>query len=247
MVKKRLIACLLLWQGHLVKTRNFSNYQIIGNPITSIELLNVWAIDEIILLDLSTTGVYDFERKDYRHQNPDSLPGIISYIAKSCFVPLAAGGGIKSIDDIRLRLKSGADRVSINTEALKKPEFINEVSKIFGSQCIIVSIDVKKVSADKYEVYGELGKKPAGIDPLAWAREAEERGAGEILLNSIDRDGTMSGYNLELIRQVSDGVSIPVVACGGAGEWFDFVKAINIGKAGASRYERVRRGCKVGG
>jgi imidazole glycerol-phosphate synthase subunit HisF len=233
MLKKRLIACLLLWQGHLVKTRNFSNYQIIGNPITSIEQFNAWAVDEIILLDLSTDNVYDFARKDYRHENPDTLPGIITYISKSCFVPLTVGGNIGKIEDIRLRLRCGADKVCINTCAVKRPELIKEASKIFGSQCIVVSIDVKLNSSGKYEVYIEKGKTSTNLDPIDWAKRVQQMGAGEILLNSIDKDGTMSGYDIELIKSVSDNISIPLIACGGAGDWDDFPKCIIQGNASA--------------
>ncbi|MFH0732462.1 MAG: imidazole glycerol phosphate synthase cyclase subunit [Candidatus Omnitrophota bacterium] len=234
MLKKRLIVCLLLWQGHLVKTRNFANYQIIGNPITSIEQFNTWAVDEIILLDLSTDSVYDFARKDYRHENPDTLPGIITYLSKSCFVPLAVGGNIKSVEDIRLRLKRGADKVCINTAAVKTPQLIKEASKIFGSQCVVVSIDAKLNPSGKYEVFIEKGKVSAGLDPAEWAKQAQDLGAGEILLNSIDRNGTMSGYDIDLIRSVADNISIPLIACGGAGDWDDFSKCIIQGNASAA-------------
>lgn len=233
MVKKRLIACLLLWEGHLVKTRNFSNYQIIGNPKISIEQFNTWAVDEIILLDLSTNMKYDFVRKDYRFENPDTLLGIISYISKSCFVPLIVGGNIKKVEDIRLRLRHGADKVCINTYAVKQPELIKEASRVFGSQCIVVSIDAKLNHSGKYEVYIEKGKTPTNLDPVDWAKKAQQMGAGEILLNSIDKDGTMNGYDIELIKSVSDNISIPLIACGGAGDWDDFPKCIMQSNASA--------------
>lgn len=232
MLAKRVIACMLLKNGYLVKTRNFGNYQVIGSPHTPIELFNAWSVDEIILLDLSSEK-YDLERKDINYENPRTLEDVISYISRSCFIPLTVGGGVRSIEDIRLRLKYGADKVTINSEALRNPEFLNKSARIFGSQCIVVSVDAKKTSEGKYEVYSELGKKPTGWEPVLWAKEAEKRGAGEILINSIDRDGTMMGYDIDLIRQVAEGVSIPVIACGGAGEWQDFVDAVLLGKASA--------------
>ena len=233
MLKKRLIACLLLKNGYLVKTRNFGNYQVIGSPRTPIELFNRWSVDEIVLLDLSRTEKYNLDRSDINYENPDSLEGIISYIAQSCFIPLTVGGGIHTIDDIRKRLKYGADKVVIDTEALVKPGFINESAKIFGKQCIVVSVDAKKKSDGSYEVFVDLGKQATGRDPIEWAREIEQRGGGEILLNSIDKDGTMMGYDVDLIQKVSKAVSIPVIALGGAGEWQDFVDAVKIGNASA--------------
>ncbi|MFA6635540.1 MAG: imidazole glycerol phosphate synthase cyclase subunit [Candidatus Omnitrophota bacterium] len=233
MLKKRLIAVLLLKNGHLVKTRNFDNFQIIGSPLQSIERFNSWAVDEILLLDLSTEKFYDHERYDCGYENPDSIEGIISYLSRSCFVPLAVGGGIHNIEDIKQRLKFGADKVVINTQAFNAPGFIVEAAKMFGKQCIVVSIDVKFGSGGRPTVHVAHGNKDTGLDPVVWAKEVETFGAGEILLNSVDRDGTMSGYDLDLIRSVTENVDIPVIVCGGAGEWSHFVDAINLGQASA--------------
>ncbi|MFC1808215.1 imidazole glycerol phosphate synthase subunit HisF [Candidatus Omnitrophota bacterium] len=233
MLKKRLIAALLVKNGFLVKTRNFANHQVIGSPLTSLEQFNMWAVDEIAILDISEDSTYSVERKDINYQNPDSLPGIVSYISESCFVPLTVGGGINSIEDISIRIKSGADKVILNGAAVRKPEFIAEAARSFGKQCIVVAIDIKRDIDGRYEVFIDNGKTSTGLDPMGWAKVVEYHQAGEILLNSIDKDGTMAGFDVDIIKTIAGSVSIPVIACGGAGEWSDFADAIVRGGAQA--------------
>ena len=233
MLKKRLIPCLFLMNGLIVRSEKFEFHQVLGNPIHQVERYNEWAIDELIYIDISREDYYDLRRDDLKVKDTDNLLGIISEISKKCFVPLTFGGKIRTIEDIRQRIKKGADKVTINTIAIENPKFIGEASKIFGSQCIIVSIDVKKNDKNEYEVYKRFGEVGTGMHPVEWAKKVEELGAGEIFLNSIDKDGTGTGYDLNLIKMVSDSTSIPIIACGGVGKFQDFVDGIKTGKASA--------------
>jgi cyclase len=217
----------------IVQSKQFMRWQVLGNPTTAVRRLSVWASDELIYLDISPNPVYDLKRDDLNHPNRSSLAEIISDVAKYCFMPLTFGGGIRTIEDIRLRLNAGADKVSLNTQAVLTPWFITEAAKIFGSQCIVISMDVAVNSAGRPEVKIQRGKEWTGLDPITWAVEAEKRGAGEILLNSMDRDGTMKGFDLALIRSVVDAVCIPVIAIGGAGKWEDLADALGEGRASA--------------
>src|SRR3989344_6926555 len=233
MLKKRLIPCLFLMNGLIVRSEKFEFHQVLGNPIHQVERYNEWAIDELIYIDISREDYYDLRRDDLKVKDTDNLLGIISEISKKCFVPLTFGGKIRTINDIRERIKYGADKIIINTIAIENPKFITESAKIFGSQCIIVSIDVKKNSNEEYEVYKKFGEVATGMNPVEWAKKVEELGAGEIFLNSIDRDGTAEGYDLNLIKIISESVNIPIIACGGVGKFEDFVDGIKIGKASA--------------
>tara|TARA_Y100000034_G_C6857265_1_gene389759 strand:+ start:621 stop:1412 length:792 start_codon:yes stop_codon:yes gene_type:complete len=232
MLKKRLIPCLFLKNGLLVRSEQFKYHQNFGNPTNQVERYNDWSVDELIYIDITKEGEYDLRRDDLKSKVENDILSIISSVSKKCFVPLTFGGGIRTIEDIRNRLKHGADKITINTIAIEKPEFITESSKIFGSQCIVVSVDVKK-NGDKYKVFSHYGTKSTGMNPVEWARKVEELGAGEIFLNSIDRDGTSEGYDLELIKSVSEAINIPVIACGGVGQFEDFAKGIKEGKADA--------------
>jgi len=222
MLKKRLIPCIILRDGLLVQSIEFKRYLPIGKPKIAVEFFNAWDVDEIVILDISAS-----------HENRGPLFELIEHVSKICFVPLTVGGGIRSIADIRDILKVGADKVSINTEAVTTPSFITEAAEVFGSQCMVVSIDVKTNQDGCYEVFSHCGKNPAGLHPVEWARKAEEMGAGEIFLNSINRDGTKRGYDLELVKMVSTAVSIPVIACGGAGKMEHFAEGISEGNASA--------------
>ena len=222
MLKNRLIPNIILNNGNVVQSVNFKHTNVIGNAITAVDFFNSWAVDEIMILDVSRT-------KDSRQ----NFYKIIDGLSKRCFIPLTVGGWIDNVEVIRNLLKLGADKVSINTFAVENPNFINEASQIFGSQCITISIDVKKNSSNKYEVITDRGKKETNLNPIDWAKESEERGAGEIFLTSIDNDGTKQGYDLELIKNVSENISIPVIAFGGVGKWEHFVDGIKIGKADA--------------
>jgi len=222
MLKHRLIPNIILNNGNVVQSRNFKHTNVIGNAVTAVDFFNSWAVDEIIVLDVSRNT-----------DDRENFLKIIQGLSKRCFVPLTVGGWITSIEDIEVLLKSGADKVSINTEAVKNPQFVRDSSTRFGSQCIVASIDVKINEHNEYEVYIDRGRKPTSIDPLDWAKTVEKSGAGEIFLTSIDRDGTKEGYDLDLVKKISESVGIPVVSFGGVGKWEHFVDGINIGKADA--------------
>ncbi|MBI1866259.1 MAG: imidazole glycerol phosphate synthase subunit HisF [Candidatus Staskawiczbacteria bacterium] len=233
MLKKRLIPCLFLKNGRLVRSEKFSYHQVLGNPITQVERINSWSADELIYIDISDDQHHDLQRDDHKIKSMDSIYQIIETVSKTCFIPLTFGGNIKNIADIRERLKRGADKVIINTAVFENPDFITKASKAFGRQCIVVGIDVKINEKKEYEVYVSHGKKPTGLDPVFFAEEVEKRGAGEIFLNSIDRDGSANGYDIKLIKMVVKAVSIPVIACGGVGEFSHFVDGIKEGGASA--------------
>lgn len=204
MLKKRIIACLTIKNGLVVQSIGFEKYLPIGDAGICAEFLNKWGIDEIILLDIDAT-------KENRPPNFE----LITSVSKKCFVPLTVGGGIKTLDDIKKLVHCGADKVSINHSVSENPEIIKEAAEIFGSQCIVVAMDIKKISG-KYEIcYGK--EKTVGADPVKAAKEAESLGAGEILLNLVDRDGFKNGFGVEIAKEVADAVSLPVIICGGAG------------------------------
>jgi len=208
--------------GNVVQSVNFNHTNVIGNAITAVDFFNSWVVDEIIILDVSRT-------KNQRQK----FHKIINGLSKRCFVPLTVGGWIEDIPEIHQFLNEGADKVCINTMAVLKPEFIKECSKVFGSQCIIVSIDVRRSEESLYEVFIDRGQKGTGLDPVDWAKEVQQNGAGEILLTSIDHDGLKNGYDLELLKNVCQNVTIPVISFGGVGNWKHFVDGIKLGKADA--------------
>jgi len=225
MKKKRLIPVLLLKNGWLVQSKGFARYQNIGNPVTSVLRLSEWASDELIYLDISTEGSYDLRRDDLGHANRHTIREILGDVSKVCFMPVTVGGRIRSEDDIRQRLSWGADKVSLNTQPLESPAFITAAAREFGSQCLVVSVDVKVIDG-RHTVMSHGGRRPTERHPLDWARQVEALGAGEVLINSVDRDGMRTGYDLELLARISEAVSIPVIACGGVGEWAHFAEAL---------------------
>ncbi len=225
MKKKRLIPILLLKNGFLVQSRGFERYQNLGNPITAVKRLSEWASDELIYLDISKNDAYDIRRDDQGYQNHHSFLDIIKNVSKVAFMPMTVGGHIKTLKDIEKRLSAGADKISINTKALEDKNFISKAAKEFGSQCVVISIDVKIIN-NKYVVISQGGAKKTKYGPVEWAKIVESMGAGEILLNSIDRDGMKNGYDIKLIDAVSRSVKIPVIACGGVGEWSHFGEAL---------------------
>ena len=233
MLKNRLIPCLITRDGMLVKSIKFSRYQIIGNPKTAAQFFNAWAVDELILLNISPGGTFSLGRSDKNDERVGSFLEIITDVSRYCFVPLTVGGGIRSVDDMYQYLQRGADKIAINTQAFRDPTLITLGADKFGSQCIVVSIDVKKKEDGAYEVYIAGGKEATGWDPVRWACKAEACGAGEIFLNSIDRDGTLAGYDLELLKSVVQAVKIPVIACGGVGKWDNLVEGITQGQVAA--------------
>ncbi|MDB2543601.1 imidazole glycerol phosphate synthase cyclase subunit [Woeseiaceae bacterium] len=225
MKKNRVIPVLLLKNGWLVQSREFSRHQNLGNPIDAVKRLSKWASDELIYLDISRDDLYDIRRDDQGYRNINSFLGIIESISKEVFMPMTIGGKIKNLHDIEKRLLLGADKISINTEAYKNNSLIEDAAKEFGSQCIIVSMDVKQ-NENGYSVFTNFGKNDTGHDPLYWSKRMESSGAGEILLNSIDRDGTGIGYDIELLDQISSKCKCPIIALGGVGEWSHFKEAL---------------------
>jgi len=232
-LKPRLIPCLLLQNGMLVRSETFSLHQVIGNPLHEVKRFNDWSVDELIYLDISRDGTYEHSRADHKVKPLVSSLEVLDAIAAACFVPLTFGGRIRTIDDMSQRFQRGSDKITVNTAAVETPRLITDAAKRFGSQAVVVSIDVKRHVDGSAEVFTRGGQMATGLLPAAWAAEAEDRGAGEIFLNSIDRDGTGEGYDIELIASVTDAVGIPVIACGGVGRYEDFAPAILDGGASA--------------
>ena len=220
MLITRIMPCLLLKNESLVKSIQFTNYKYIGDPTNTVRIFNEMEVDELIFLDISATT-----------ENRSPSFKILSEIASECFMPIAYGGGIRNTEDMKKIFSLGFEKVSINSYAVEHPSFITKASDLFGSQSIIVSIDVKKGKTGNYEVYTHNGKKSTGLNPITFARQMQEVGAGEILLTSIENDGMMEGYDTVLIKSVSSAINIPLIACGGAGKTGDFSDAV---KAGAS-------------
>lgn len=193
-----------------------------GTPRPAVRIFNAREVDEMFILDIDAT----------RERRGPNL-SVIEDLAEECYMPLTVGGGIRTPEDIQKLLRAGADKVSINSEGIQRPQFITESARIFGSQCVVASIDVRRHENKTYEVFSQSGKVSTGLDPIDWARRVEDLGAGEILVTSIDRDGTMEGYDVDLIGRVTESVTIPVIACGGAGKLEDFVSAVKVGRASA--------------
>lgn len=233
MLKKRLIPCLFLKNGFLVRSESFEHHQLLGNAIHQVERFNTWNVDELIYVDITDNDEYDTRRDDTKIKSVDNILEILETVSKSCFMPLTFGGRIRTVQDIADRIERGADKITINTQALSHPDFITSAARKFGSQAIVVSIDAKKNADGTYEVFKNHGREATGLSPSVWAKEAASKGAGEIFLNSIDRDGTGEGYDIELIRSVAEAVDIPVIACGGIGNFRQFAAGITTGKADA--------------
>lgn len=231
MLMKRLIPVVLLRNGLAVQSKGFKRYQILGNPTTIVERLSSWCSDELIYLDISRDAVYDLRRDDLNCHNRGSLREILSDVAKRCFMPLTFGGGIRTIDQIYERLTYGADKITLNTQLFSEPTLLTEAARRFGSQCIVASIDYRTNDAGAHTVWVDGGRTDTGIDPVSMAVRAQELGAGEILLNAIDRDGAGQGYDLETIAAVVARVTIPVIALGGVGSWEHLADGL---RAGAS-------------
>ena len=222
MLQKRLIVCLVVKEGWVVQSINFRRYLPVGCPEIAVEFLARWNVDEIVMLDITATRV---------NQRPDT--DLVSRVSKKCFVPLTVGGGIRCVSDIKDLTHAGADKVSINSEALNNPTLIENAAAVFGRQCIVVSIDVRRRVNGDYEVFGDGGRMPTGLHPVQWARQVEALGCGEIFLTSIERDGSKLGYDIELLRMVTEAVNVPVIACGGVGQMEHFVKGFQEGKVSA--------------
>jgi cyclase len=223
---KRIIPCLDVDNGRVVKGVQFVDIKDAGNPVEVAKRYNEEGADEITFLDISAT-----------HEGRDTTIHMVEQIADEIFIPLTVGGGIRTIEDIRNMLNAGADKVGINSAAVKDPEFVKAAADRFGSQCIVVAIDAKKVSkeneSDRWEIFTHGGRKPTGIDAVGWAEKMVSYGAGEILLTSMDRDGTKNGFDLNLTRAISESVSVPVIASGGVGNLDHLVDCVKKGKADA--------------
>ncbi|MBS0237027.1 MAG: imidazole glycerol phosphate synthase subunit HisF [Proteobacteria bacterium] len=226
MLKIRIIPCLDVKDGRVVKGVNFVDLVDAGDPVEVAAAYDAAGADELCFLDITAS-----------HENRDTIFDVVERTANRCFMPLTVGGGVRTVEDIRKLLEAGADKVSINTAAVTNRAFVKEASEKFGAQCIVVAIDAKKVSGDgeplRWEIFTHGGRKPTGLDAIAYAREVAELGAGEILLTSMDRDGTKAGFDVALTRAISDAVTIPVIASGGVGTLQHLVDGVENGHASA--------------
>jgi len=219
---KRIIPCLDVDNGRVVKGVRFVEIRDAGDPVEIARRYDEQGADEVIFLDITASS-----------DDRETMVHVVEAMASQVFIPLTVGGGIRKVEDVRSMLNAGADKVAINTAAVSRPEFVKEASDHFGSQCIVVAIDAKQVGPDKWEVFTHGGRKATGLDAVAWARKMTEYGAGEILLTSMDRDGTKDGFDLNLTRAVCDAVSIPVIASGGVGNLDHLVEGVTKGHADA--------------
>ena len=226
MLAKRIIPCLDVKDGRVVKGVNFVDLQDAGDPVECAIAYDAQGADELTFLDITAS-----------HEKRDIILDVVAKTARKCFMPLTVGGGLRVLDDIRNLLNAGADKVSINTAAVREPEYVKHAAERFGSQCIVVAIDAKRVPGDgplRWEVYTHGGRKPTGIDAIEWGKRMESYGAGEILLTSMDRDGTKVGFDIELTRTYSDMLNIPVVASGGVGNLEHIYEGFTKGRASAA-------------
>lgn len=222
MLKNRIIPCLDVKDGRVVKGVNFVDLIDAGDPVEQARVYDTAGADELTFLDITASS-------DKR----DILLDVVQRTAEQCFMPLTVGGGVRGADDVRKLLLAGADKVSLMTAAVKNPQVISELAEKFGSQCIVVAVDAKQVSPGKWEVFTHGGRTPTGLDAVEYAKQAAALGAGEILLTSMDRDGTREGFDIELTRQIADGISVPVIASGGVGTLDHLVEGIRDGHATA--------------
>lgn len=219
---KRIIPCLDVDAGRVVKGVKFVDIRDAGDPVEIARRYDEQGADEVTFLDITASA-----------DNRDTIVHVVGRVAEQVFIPLTVGGGIRSVADVRKMLNAGADKVSINTAAVTRPEFVKEAADHFGSQCIVVAIDAKQTAPGKWEVFTHGGRKPTGLDAIEWARKMTDYGAGEILLTSMDRDGTKNGFDIGVTRAVSDAVSVPVIASGGVGNLDHLVAGVTEGHADA--------------
>lgn len=222
MLTKRIIPCLDVTAGRVVKGTKFLELRDAGDPVECAVAYNNQGADELVFLDITATS-----------DNRGTMVDVVARTAERCFMPLTVGGGIRSVADMKIMLQAGADKVSVNSAAVYDPQLINQGAETFGAQCIVVAIDAKRNGDGTWRVYTAGGRKPTELDAVAWAREAAERGAGEILLTSMDADGTKAGYDIELYQAVNAAVNIPVIASGGAGSVEHMVDVLEAGRADA--------------
>ncbi len=222
MLKARIIPCLDVQNGRVVKGVNFVDLIDAGDPVDAASVYDKAGADELTFLDITAS-----------HENRETIFDVVSRTAEKCFMPLTVGGGVRTTEDIRRLLLAGADKVSINTAAVNDPDFVRRAAEKFGSQCIVVSLDAKSTGPDSFEIFTHGGRNATGIDAVNWAKRMTDYGAGEILLTSMDRDGTRQGFNIPLTRAIADSVSIPVIASGGVGTLEHLVEGIRDGHASA--------------
>ena len=222
MLKARIIPCLDVKDGRVVKGINFVDLVDAGDPVEQAKFYDSQGADELTFLDITAS-----------HENRDTIFDVVNRTAEQCFMPLTVGGGVRQVEDIRKLLLAGADKVSINTAAVHRPEFVGEAAEKFGAQCIVVAIDAKSTGPGKWEIFTQGGREPTGIDAIDWAKRMAALGAGEILLTSMDRDGTRQGFDIDLTRTLSDAVTVPVIASGGVGTLDHMVAGIRDGHASA--------------
>ena len=223
MLKTRLIPMLFLKNGLIVRSEKFSDFRELGDPVSQLTRLNEWHADELIYVDITREGDYDLKRDDLKIKNKTDIISILEGVARSIFTPLTFGGRIRDLSHVNLFMGHGADKVIVNTGVYKNPNLIKEIAYKYGSQAMVCGIDIKNENG-KYAMYIENGRTRVEDDPVMYAKKLESLGAGEIFLNSIDRDGTASGYDLDIIKLIVESVKIPVIAAGGAGDFDDFVK-----------------------
>ena len=223
MLAKRIIPCLDIKDGRVVKGINFINLRDAGDPVEQAKIYNDAGADELVFLDISASV-----------EGRETMVEVVKAVADQVFMPLTVGGGIKSVEDMRRLLSAGADKISINTAAVNEPGLITQGAKRFGSQCIIIAVDARRITEGRWEVVTYGGRQSTDLDAIAWVKKAIDLGAGEVLLTSMDADGTLAGYDLELTRRVSEAVNVPIIASGGAGTPQHFADVLTIGKADAA-------------
>lgn len=222
MLKTRLIPVLYIKNGLIVRSEDFSYHQNIGNIINEAKRYNEWDVDELIYIDISRTNDYDLGRDDHKIKSYYNIEEVITEISKVCFMPLTLGGGIRNMEQVDYLIRNGADKITLNTGAIQDPQLIKDAADKYGTQAVVVSIDYRIVENSPI-VFSNFGEKSTGISVFDWVKKCEFMGAGEILLNSIDRDGKATGFDINVIGQVVVSTKLPVIACGGAGDFFDFV------------------------
>jgi imidazole glycerol-phosphate synthase subunit HisF len=226
MLAKRILPCLDVKAGRVVKGINFVDLRDAGDPVELAQVYNEAGADELVFLDITAT-----------HEDRDVIYDVVHRTAEQVFIPLTVGGGIQSLETIKKLLRAGADKISINSAAVKNPDFVNQASARFGNQCIVIAIDARRRTEPEnpgWDVYVRGGRENTGVDAIAWAKEVEQRGAGELLVTSMDADGTQAGYDLELTRTIAEQVQIPVIASGGAGTYDHIYEALTEGRAEAA-------------